>query len=257
MHDDLELDSTTRDSALHFGTWSAAITLVGIALSGPVSLWAVGRVHPQPPWNGPEAFIENYHWVQTLPYWAGYALVAGYTGLIASLHCVAPRSLRARTTAALMFGSAFTAFIFLNYTLQATLLPRLTRHDAADLRPAIALLSMSNPASLGWALEMWGYALLGVATWLVAPTLSRTRLERWASRLLWANGVVSVAGALWAAGDPGWETTPAGMIAFVSWNVLAFAMSAATMVALIQRSGVPDSARRPSVHHANAPVRRA
>jgi hypothetical protein len=95
---------------------------------------------------------------------------------------------------------------------------------------------MANPASLAWAIEMWAWALLGMATWLVAPVFSKGRLERLTARVFVANGVLSIVGALVTAAHPGWEVTSAGLAAFASWNILVFAMSALALLVLRQRS---------------------
>jgi hypothetical protein len=44
--------------------------------------------------------------------------------------------------------------------------------------PAVAYLVMSNPISISWTFEMFGYAVLGVATWLIAPTFRDARHGR-------------------------------------------------------------------------------
>jgi hypothetical protein len=36
----------------------------------------------------------------------------------------------------------------------------------------IGALTMANPSSLAWGLEMWGYGFLSVGTWQVAPPWS-------------------------------------------------------------------------------------
>jgi hypothetical protein len=84
---------------------------------------------------------------------------------------------------------------------------------------------MSNPTSLAWGIEMWGWGLLGVATWLVAPTFHGSQTGRVTAHLFVANGIVSIAGALWTVVQPGWCMTPIGLIAFASWNLLLLVMA--------------------------------
>jgi hypothetical protein len=75
----------------------------------------------------------------------------------------------------LVFAAAFAAMIVINYSVQTTLVPGLvSRYTAADA-PVVAAFTLSNPTSLGWALEMWGYALLGVAAMMAATLRSRAR----------------------------------------------------------------------------------
>jgi hypothetical protein len=77
---------------------------------------------------------------------------------------------------------------------------------------------MSNPLSLCWAIEMWGYGLLGIGTWLMAACYSGR--NAWIEKLLIVNGGVSVIGAIWVSIDISWVMTPIGLIAYLGWNVL-------------------------------------
>jgi hypothetical protein len=197
----------------------------------------VAFTRPQPAWRDAELFAAHYHFVQLIPYFAGLLLVAGFVILIASVHQLAEPRLKAMTASACIFAAVFAALISLNYVVQTTFVPDLARHDrdsaAAALVPA---LSMSNPRSLAWGIEMWGYAFLGVATWLAAPIFRRTPLERGVALTFATNGVIGVAGAAWTVARPGWVMTPAGMAAFGAWNILAAAMAALAFVALRRRA---------------------
>ena len=215
---------------------AAAATLVGLVVSGPAGVFVVNAVHPQPAWEGAEAFARSFHPLQTLPFLAGFILVGGWVVLIAALHVLAPAEQRARTAAAAALSAAFAALVFLNYICQTIFVPELVRGYTIDKGRAIAALSMANPASLGWAIEMVAYGLLGVATWLVAPVFSGTRLERATGWLYVANGAVSVATATWTVADPGWVLTPPGFPAYVVWNVLVLAMAILTIVSLRRRA---------------------
>jgi hypothetical protein len=223
-------ETTTRPAAS--ATIGAAIvTLAGIVLSGPVSM-ALVTLHPQPPWTGPEAFARAYHPIQTLPYFTGFLLVGGSLALIAALQTLATEPHRARATAALGFAAAFAALIVFNYVVQTTFVPALVQSRSPESASLIAALSLSNPRALGWALEMWGYAVLGVATWLVAPVLAgHGRAGRIAAALFIANGPVSIVGAIWTALQPGWVMTPAGLGMFAGWNLLMFVMVALVIAA--------------------------
>jgi hypothetical protein len=217
----------------------ALATMFGVVGSGPVALFVVERTHPQPEWVDGATFAHAYHPIQILPYLLGFALVSGLLLLLTGIHAAAEEPMRPRATLALVFGGVFASMVFLNYVVQTTFVPALVR-DVANAR-MIAAFSMRNPASLGWGLEMWGYGLLGVATWLVAPVFGRARIDRAASTAFVANGAMSVAGALWTTLDPGWVLTLPGLIAFAAWNVVLFVMAALALAAF----------RRPS--HADAP----
>jgi len=223
---------TTTTSANRSVVTGAIVTLAGIVLSGPVSLALVNTLHPQPSWTGPEAFALAYHPIQTLPYFTGFLLVGGSLYLVAALQTLADETHRVRATAGLAFAAAFAGLIFFNYVVQTTFVPALATDPSPENAALIAAFSLSNPRALGWALEMWGYGVLGVATWLVAPVLSeRGRAGRIAAALFVANGPVSIVGALLTTLRPGWVMTPAGFILFAAWNLLMLAMVALVIVA--------------------------
>ena len=227
-------------AAVRAAAAGAVATLAGIVLSGPVSL-ALVRLHPQPAWSGPDAFARAYHPIQTIPYFTGFLLVGGSLYMIAALHTLAREPLRTRATAAVAFAAAFAALVFFNYVVQTTFVPALLESGAPESAGLIAAFSLANPRALGWAIEMWGYAVLGVATWLIAPVLSdRGRAGRTAAALFAANGPVSIAGAVWTALRPGWVMRPAGYALFGAWNLLMIVMVALVIAAF--RSKVRDAA---------------
>jgi hypothetical protein len=193
------------------------------------------KLHPQPPWQDAEQYARHFHASQTFPYFAGFFLVGGYVMLMASLHALASDEQKPRTAAALSFTSAFAALVFLNYIVQTTFLPGLAKNYEPENAAIIAQFSMTNPASLAWALEMWAWGFLGVATWLVSTMFTRGKLERLAASLLVANGVSSVVSALCTAARPAWVMTTAGLVSFTLWNVLVFAMSTTVLLALRRR----------------------
>ena len=76
-----------------------------------------------------------------------------------------------------------------------------------------------------FAVEMWGYAFLGVGTWLAAPVFRGGRVAHATTWAFVANGPVSIAGAVWTAAVPRWVQTPAGLAAFSGWNLLVAVMA--------------------------------
>lgn len=215
------------------GLW---LSLAGALFSGPVALAVVGAVHPQPPWQDAAIFAASYHPVQLLPYLLGLLLVSGFLIVVASLHALAAPEHRAHTGIAQLFGAAFGALIFLNYVVQTTLVPVLARPFHAADAALLAALTMTNPGSLAWGLEMWGYGLLGVATWLCAPVLGdRDSCSRIAVSCFKLNGAVSVVGALATVWDRAWLLSPAGLIAFGAWNLLVIVMCGLALAARLRR----------------------
>jgi hypothetical protein len=90
---------------------------------------------------------------------------------------------------------------------------------------------------------MWGYALLGVALWLVAPAFHETRLERITGRLISANALISLAGGVATSVRQEWVVTDVGLVSFAAWNVLLGALALCFAVAWRARlrSPVPAS----------------
>ncbi len=72
---------------------------------------------------------------------------------------------------------------------------------------------------------MWGYALLGVATWLCAPVFGRnSRAARAAAWCFVVNGPVSIAGGVATAVTRSWLLSSSGLVVFGLWNLLVVAM---------------------------------
>lgn len=236
------MSETTRAStstSTPLGRAGALGTMAGILLSGPIAVALVEAVAPQPPWSGPEAFVAAWSPWQVVPYVAGFVLVGSLVALMVGAWVVAPPRHRPRATLALVLTGVFATMIVINYTLQVALVPSLVAGARASHGVLVEVFSMGNPTSLAWALEMIGYGVLGVATWIAAPVMADLGL-RWAARAFVANGVMSVAGAVWTALDPGWEPTTAGLVAFALWNVVLFAMA---WLALAAFAGAPRPAR--------------
>jgi hypothetical protein len=235
-------EATARELRADLSVTQAALAvIIGVIVSGPVAVLVVTRVHPQPAWQGAARFADELHPIQLLPYAGGFVLVGGLVALIASLHTLAPATHRARSTFALALAAAFAALIVLNYVLQTTFVPALARPYRPENDALIAALSISNPRSLAWALEMWGYALLGVATWAIAPVFRDAGIERAAAATYGLNGVISVAGGVATALAPGWVMTVPGGIAYAAWNAVVVIMAIFTIIAMRRRARLVQS----------------
>jgi hypothetical protein len=162
---------------------SAALVLAGAVLSGPLAMLVVSQTSPQPAWTTVDTFVDNYRPVHLLPYVLGYVLLTGFVLFAASCYALAVAKLRVRATAGLVFTAIYAALVFTNYTIQVGFIPRVLKD-----RPAyIADLTMANPSSFAWFLEMFGYAALGAAC---------------------------------TALFDGWVFSTAGLISFAGWNLL-------------------------------------
>ncbi|HCV42558.1 MAG TPA: hypothetical protein DGH68_03670 [Bacteroidetes bacterium] len=220
---------------LRIGIYGAIATLIGIILSGPLALVLVNLVHPQPAWMDAQTFVNNFHAVQTLPFFGGIALVIGYVVLMAALHHLADDGQKTTSLIAVILTAAFATLIFFNYISQTTFVPALAREYKPEYESLIAAFSFSNPNSLCWAIEMWGYALLGLATWFAAPVFNRNTLEKVTAALMIANGVISIIGAIIASQDLAWVFTVSGFVSYAVWNVLVLALSTCIIVSLRKR----------------------
>jgi hypothetical protein len=225
--------------------WAALWTGLGMLLSAPVTMAIVAWVHPQPPWRDAEQLVHELHRVQTLPFLAGFVLIAGLVLLVGALHAAADERARAGTSAALVFAGGFCALATLNYSAQTLLVPWLATHYQPAYAPLIAAWSMVNPDSLAWGLEMWAYAWIGVATWLVAPVFANEGVERAARVLFTGNGVMSIGSAVATELHPGWAQSAVGLALFALWNAWMLAMSGVAFVALRRRVA---AAAQPSSH---------
>lgn len=218
---------TTDRDTLRLGVYTSALAASAALASGPLGLALVFAVRPQPPWVNARVFAANFHSIQLVPYLCGFGLIAGFLGIVISAHAATGR---ARSGYAVAFATVFAGLICLNYILQTCFVPALAREAADANASLIAAFSMSHPGSLGWALEMWGYAWLGAATWLIAPFFEGGRMETATRWLFVVNGPLSIAGALLTLANPGWESTTAGLVAFAAWNLVAVSMAAGAFV---------------------------
>ena len=211
-----------RDNASKFIARAALIALAGYVLSGPASVAFVMAFFPQPAWTSAPVFVAHYHFLQNLSYYFGFLLVGGMLMLFVGHYRIAGAAHKRQTLLALVLSAPFAALIFFNYIAQTTFVHNLVRNYRPGFDAAIAIFSMANPLSLCWGIEMWGYAILGVATWLLAPYYrDRSVAIRY---LLVLNGWMSVVGGVFTAADAGWVLTTAGLTAYSLWNLVMMAL---------------------------------
>ena len=217
------IEESRHSDAYRIGMLGAILSAIGILTSGPLAVLVVALVHPQPLWDGPDLFVENFHRIQTLPFYFGFLLATGSILMLVSVYLLSKK--RATALIALIFMSIGAAFVIFNYVTQTTLVPAIVNAYTSELGPVLTTLSMSNPSSLPWALEMWGYGFMGLGTWLAAGFFGTSRLERIAKTLFIVNGVLSVFGALMASIDLGGVFSTAGLVGYGIWNVLYLALA--------------------------------
>lgn len=203
----------------------ALIALVGYLMSGPVAFIIVYLLKPQPKWISPAVFVENYGTIQDLPFYFGFLLIAGMLMLVAGHFLNYKEDNEKRKFHLLVaFGwtIAFFTLIAFNYICQTTFIHNLATHYKSEFDYAISTFCMANPLSFCWANEMWGYAFLGIATWLMSGYYEdKSKTIR---ILLIANGIVSILSAIWTIVDVNWLMSPIGLIAYFAWNLLMIIM---------------------------------
>ncbi len=215
---------------LQSGIKVCALLIASILASGPFGLALVSIIQPQVKWQGAGSFVANFSYIQTLPYFFGFALVVFSIWLIAIIYHSASEEKRGLMLPSLVFAAIYAALVSFNYILQTTFIPALALKGGDGANILISALSMSNPNSLAWAIEMYGYMFLGLALLWLLPYFQvsgRSRLaglNLWIRRLLIANAVLSIAGAIITSFKLDWVLTDAGLASFVSWNLIFLAI---------------------------------
>ncbi len=218
------------------GIYAALLLIAGIVLSGPLGLVVVTMLHPQPAWQDAQTQAANYHPIQVLPFFGGFLLVIGSGLLITTLYQISAEKDKAVALLAVVCTAAFTGLIFFNYICQTTFIPALLTNYRPEYATIVATFSFANPGSLCWAIEMWGYALLGLATLLLAPVFNRSGwVEKTTAWLMILNGILSIVGGFITATNLEWVMTPAGLTNYVAWNILVVVLSIFVILALSQR----------------------
>jgi len=195
--------------------------LAGFLLSGPIAFIIVNLIQPQPAWVSPEVFVEHYSIVQDLPYYFGFLLIGGMLMIAAGIYLdYKETDQKTKFLLLVAFGctSVFCTLISFNYICQTTFVHNLATHYTPENNFAISTFSMTNPLSFCWANEMWGYGILGIVTILISGYYRQR--NRIIYRLLYINGIGSLASVAWVIIDVNWVMTSGGLISYFAWNVL-------------------------------------
>jgi len=198
----------------------ALLALVGFLLSAPIAVPVVMLLAPQPSWISVEIFKANFHYLQTLPYYFGFILVSGAVVLVYAHQPANYKSVAIQNEIQLsrFLITVFSVLIIFNYICQTSLIPHLIKTPGNFYDAQIALYSMSNPNSLSWLLEMWGYLILAKALWLLRNCYrdQKTSLPF----LFTLNLLLSLVSLVWTIIDPVWVETTLGLVLYFTWNVL-------------------------------------
>ncbi|MGE0430856.1 MAG: hypothetical protein AB7K09_01945 [Planctomycetota bacterium] len=201
----------------------AAWIIIISTVVGPAAVALDAALYGAPPWTGPEAFVANFHALQMVPPLFGFALLAGFIAFVsAALRKAADRNTDVDATSVMLCTAIYGALVSFNYIANTIFVGQ----AGPGAEGAVAALSMNNPHSLCWAIEMVAYAFLGIVTWLLAPAFTD---RKWVGALLRGNGVISVISALITIVDITWMLSPGGLVAYAAWNLYVVV----TMVAVI------------------------
>ena len=201
---------------------AAAVILAGIVLSGPVAVVLVEVLAPQPPWHDAATFIQHYSWLQALPYVFGFLILGGCVAFMAGLIGTASENQRPLGFTAFGFTCVAATMVFTNYVLQTGYIPQSLDGDPGIL----TMVTMANPRSFAWALEMYGYGIFGVASLFAAPLFDNYGKQRAIRILFIVNGIASILAAFLVPLLPGWLLTVPGMTAGAVWNILLIVLMA-------------------------------
>lgn len=220
-------------SSCNIGIWGSFLVILGTTVPVVTSFFLQPK---QPPWTTVEAFVEHYSMIQVVPIYFGFALVGGSLMLLAAIYLMSDRPVL--PFIGLVFGIVGSTVVVLNYVIQTTYIPSLVAQYGNNQRILIQMLTMANPDSLAWALEMWGYGFLGIGTLFCAPFFGDSRIEKTAKILFVSNGILCIVGALWTAADLSWVLSIAGLISFVVWNLVYLSLAIVSMLIFINRKHV-------------------
>ena len=205
----------TKSKAVYLSI-SSLMVIVGILFSGPVGLIITRTFGGQSTWEGAEVFAGNYSAIEALPFAFGFLLILGFMFFFSCLIGAGKEGQQPLEVMGVVLAGIFGSLVCLNYTIQVAYIPILVDENASIL----AFLAMTNPASLPWAIEMFGYCILGIATVFAAPLFSNRGLQAIIRWLLVLNGVLSVGGAVMFTVNSAETVSGFGIVGYVFWNAL-------------------------------------
>ncbi|MHB8758381.1 MAG: hypothetical protein ACYC6V_10255, partial [Bacillota bacterium] len=188
------LDRSLYASSLaRVGFWAATLSTIFI-VAFDVGVAVPALTVGMQPWQGIEAFAATYRQggvlATVLP---SLFLAPTFLILAAHIHTSTAAERKLWSLLGVAFATVYTVIISLNYLAQLTIVRwLLLRGETAGL----SMLVMGNPASFFWALEVLGYAFMGLAGVFIALALPKGRLERWVGGLFIANALLEIPGTI-------------------------------------------------------------
>jgi hypothetical protein len=206
---------------------SAILVILGIILSGPPLVFLVEYLKPQPSWVDTDTFVSNFHRLQTLPYWFGFLLLAGNILFIASVSRLPAVKGKIHSSISIICVVIYGSLVSFNYSIQATAIPALV----SESNSALETFSMVNPSSICWTIEMFAYAILGIAFWLTSVAFQGGGIFKVIKYLMIFNGVSSVLGILIPVIEPEILLESSGIAGYVFWNLLVVSIMVLVIIA--------------------------
>lgn len=194
------------------------------------------------PWLGVDDYLETVRWVEFGPQAVGLVALPVFALLLVAVHQATPPERSLVSLAAVGFGMAFVAIVWVGYFVQlAWVYPNAV--NGADA--GVELLAFRNPRGLGWALNHAGWALSGIAALALARAFTGGGLE---ARLRWLLAGYGLANLLLVPAYAS-DSVALSLPAAVSWLVLLPVISA-HLGLWFQRgcqpaAGTPDESVRP------------
>jgi hypothetical protein len=206
----------------------------GIILSGPPMVFLVEHLKPQPGWVDAETFIANFHWLQTLPYWFGFILIIGNVLFIVSAGRLSSIRDRIQSSLSVICAGIYGSLVSINYAIQIAFVPAMV----SDSNQILEFVSMVNPKSICWILEMFAYAILGIAYWLVSIAFQGKGILNIIKYLMIFNGIASLLGVLIPVFDPELLLESESIMGYVLWNVLIVLIMSLILIAFRKKNNL-------------------
>lgn len=211
------------------GFWSALlVTVTGVgygaaaaaALATPATDW----------WGNNMSATPGALYVSFAFAFAGIPLM---TLLMVCIHCHAPAARRVLTLAALVFTGVYAALLTVVYAVQLTVV----RWGVLQGQTAgLELFAYQHTPSVMFAVDIYGYLFLGLATLLVAPVFSGRGLERAIRWSLGAHGLSDMAGVVGLTLEIGW------LMDLYLYVMSASLLAAAVLLSIFFRRAMPQAA---------------
>lgn len=189
--------------------------------SGPLGSGLVNLFSSQSAWSGAGSFINNFSYLQILPYFLGLSFIVAAILLVVTIYNLASLEKRSLMLPGLVFVTIYSGLASLNYVLQIAFVPTLATRGGDGASILISALSMSNPLSLAWSLERFAYLFLQIALLFLLPYFQAGRKSnRFIPILLVINAVMGAAAALVTAFYPEWGAQTIGFLSSILLNLV-------------------------------------